>query len=339
MVHFPGTEYRTHTVSSGERGEILFVNDCANRVPQSCMTEEQKYQGSTYKAKKSKPNETETATKTDNMAHNAYVEDVTEEYEAYRDYEIRESDGEDGKVTGNMPEAPSPPRATATASSDPDVNVFDFLVQATPNASNLDLQHTRRLVNEPTHTRQLVRFESDPNDYIEGAGLAAGLSAGNPRMVQYGDGPVSVTQYETPAPKSKKSKDSESKKDKKRKRLHIETPGPLALKEADQVMTDAPPVLHSGLTGGMDRMMRPSQFPPSPDYSGGDGAENSPVPPSPIKKTKQHKSSKAHRVESHGLKALLTGTSRTKASSKKKALDGEEGQEEEDAPSPSFLQR
>lgn len=280
------------------------------------MTEEQKYQGSTYKSRKAKSNEAETATGSNKMAHHAYVEDVTEEYEAYRDYQIRESDGEDGGIEG-MPAAPSPPPASrvATAGADANVNVFDFLVQATPNTSSLGLQQTRRLVAEPTptHTRQLVRFESDPNEYLD-----AVEHVDDDHMVQYGDGPITATQYETPAPKSKKNKDSDAKKDKKRKRLHIETPGPLALEGlGDEVMTDAPPVLHSGLTGGMDRMMRPSQFPPSPDYSGGDGGDNSPIAISHVKKSKQ-KSTKTHRAESHGLKALLTGSSKTKASTKKR---------------------
>ena len=38
----------------------------------------------------------------------------------------------------------------------------------------------------------------------------------------------------------------DAKKDKKRKRLHIET---------DHIMTDAPPVLHSGLTGGISKFV------------------------------------------------------------------------------------
>ena len=84
--------------------------------------------------------------------------------------------------------------------------------------------------------------------------------------------------------KEKKSREQggEGKSDKKRKRLHVETHD-----LSDQIMTDAPPVLHSGLTGGLKGLLsRPSVFPPSPDYSGGDFDAS---PGSPLKKTKSLK--------------------------------------------------
>ncbi|RYP24029.1 hypothetical protein DL765_000757 [Monosporascus sp. GIB2] len=278
------------------------------------MTEEQKYQGSTYKPKKQKPNGGETTTSSNTMAHHAYVEDVTEEYEAYRDYEIRESDGDDGRSTTQLPEAPTPPPATA---ADTRVNVFDFLVDATPTASTINLQQTRNLVPEATHTRQLVRFDQGQNGDVD----PTGYMVHDGRMVQYGDGPVTSAPYETPVPKNerRKNKDSDAKKNKKRKQLHIETPGPMAFEgPSDQVMVDAPPVLHSGLTGGLKSLMRPSQFPPSPDYSGGDARENSPIAPSPLKKSKHAKGAKASRPESSGFRALMSGTSKTKVPKKRK---------------------
>ncbi|RYP76912.1 hypothetical protein DL771_001465 [Monosporascus sp. 5C6A] len=278
------------------------------------MTEEQKYQGSTYKPKKQQPNGGETTTSSNNMAHHAYVEDVTEEYEAYRDYEIRESDGDDGRSITELPEAPTPPPATA---ADAHVNVFDFLVDATPTGSTINLQQTRNLIPEATHTRQLVRFDEDQKGDVD----PTGYMVDDERMVQYGHGPITSAPYETPVPKSerRKSKDSEAKKNKKRKQLHIETPGPMAFEgPSDQVMTDAPPVLHSGLTGGLKSLMRPSQFPPSPDYSGGDARENSPIAPSPLKKSKYVKAAKASRPESSGFKALMSGTSKAKGSKKRK---------------------
>lgn len=279
------------------------------------MTEDQKYQGSTYKPKyqKQNMNGAGAATGTNNMSHHAYVEDVTEGYEAYQDYEIRESDGDDGRSAADLPEAPTPPPAL---DGDANLNVFDFLVEATPNASHVDLPQTRNLRPEILQTRQLVRFERDENDFVD----PTGYMVDDEHMVQYGAGPVPKTQFQTPLPKSerKKSKDSELKKDKKRKRLHIETPGPLAIEGPDDHdMTDAPPVLHSGLTGGIDRLMRPSQFPPSPDYSGGDGGENSPIATSPIKKSK-HAKSKPSRADSSGLKAFIAGTSKNKPSKKRK---------------------
>ncbi|KAI1408853.1 hypothetical protein F5Y13DRAFT_98809 [Hypoxylon sp. FL1857] len=294
MVHFPGTEYRAHS---------------------SCMTEEQKYQGALYKPKRQKSNNAAPSGSTELMAHHAYVEDVTEEYEDYRQYQVYEDDG--NAEAQLPPEAPTPPPA---AVDDPNVNVFDFLVDQTPNVSNVNLQYFNSM--EPSSGgRQLVRFNQGADDYVD----PKGYMVDDEDMVQYGDGAVPPTQYQTPAPKlhRKKTKDSEVKKDKKRKRLHIETPGPLALEAAhgDEVMTDAPPVLHSGLTGGLNRLMRPSQFPPSPDYSGGDGAENSPA--SPTKKTKHskshNKSAKSSRDSlSGGLKAFISGSSKSKVSKKRK---------------------
>ncbi|KAI0818241.1 hypothetical protein GGR55DRAFT_65892 [Xylaria sp. FL0064] len=288
MVHFPGTEYRSHT---------------------SCMTEDQKYQGALYRPKRQKPNQTETQFNQDTMAHKAYVEDAPEEFEEYQNYEVHEF-GEEGDhlYNGMPPAAPMPPPAVP---DDANVNVFDYLLDATPTASKVNFQ--------PQETpaaygggRQLIRFDNDVSNYIDDSGYMVDDGA----MGQYG------TAYETPAPKThrKKTKDAERelKKDKKRKRLHIET-SPAALQpRTDEVMTDAPPVLHSGLTGGLNRMMRPSQFPPSPDYSGGDAGETSPA--ASIVKKKHTKSPKARRTDSIGsnLKALVSGTSKSKVSKKRK---------------------
>ncbi|KAI1356655.1 hypothetical protein F5Y01DRAFT_265390 [Xylaria sp. FL0043] len=288
MVHFPGTEYRSHT---------------------SCMTEDQKYQGALYRPKRQKPNQTETQFNQETMAHKAYVEDAPEEFEEYQNYEVHEF-GEEGDhlYNGMPPAAPMPPPAVP---DDANVNVFDYLLDATPTASKVNFQ--------PQETpaaygggRQLIRFDNDVSNYIDDSGYMVDDGA----MGQYG------TAYETPAPKAhrKKTKDAERelKKDKKRKRLHIET-SPAALEpRTDEVMTDAPPVLHSGLTGGLNRMMRPSQFPPSPDYSGGDAGETSPA--ASIVKKKHTKSPKARRTDSIGsnLKALVSGASKSKVSKKRK---------------------
>lgn len=114
-------------------------------------------------------------------------------------------------------------------------------------------------------------------------------------------------EYTTPGPRRevsarghshKESKDSTTKKSGKRKRGQpdeIDVSATKALQpviapNGDVVMTDVPPALHSGLTGGLNKLMfnRNSNgfpFPPSPDFSGeGEGVEGSPL--SPIKKPK-----------------------------------------------------
>lgn len=210
-----------------------------------------------------------------------------------------------------MPEAPEPPSAAPgfSLSSDP-VNVFDFLVDGeTPNASRHALAAPESMMIEvapqENHVRELVRVhfedyraESDYEEYQQHA-------------------PAQNAAYETPAPKpereqrerrkEKKDRDltREEKKDKKRKRLHVETRD-LSPKEGDEEMTDAPPVLHSGLTGGLKGLLsRPSVFPPSPDYSGGDANDASPG--SPLKKSKHSKRGRS-RVDtiSNNLMALIS---------------------------------
>lgn len=280
MVHFPGAEYRSHT---------------------SCITEDQKYQGALYKPKRQKPNQKEAPVNQDDMAHRAYVEDATEEYGVYEDYEVRDS-------FSGMPAAPMPP--PAVPDDDANVNVFDYMLEATPNASKVNFP-TQQTPTGFGGGRQLIRFESDANDVNE-----SGYMVDDGAIDQCG------TAYKTPAPKphKQKSKDPEHehKKDKKRKRLHIET-SPAALdRGTDEVMMDAPPVLHSGLTGGLNRMMRPSQFPPSPDYSGGDAGETSPA--NSIKKKKHAKSTRPRRTDSFGsnLKTLVSGTSKSKVSKQRR---------------------
>jgi cell growth-regulating nucleolar protein len=292
------------------------------------MTEDQKYQGALYKPKKQKsshPQPQSTSEPESKMPQRAYVEDVTEEYEAYREYEIHDSDDDDGKSTGDLPpEAPTPPAAVDT-----NVNVFDFLVAATPNTSNLNLGPSTAV--EISESRQLVRFDHDADGYVDQSGYAVDEED----MIHYGTGPIHAqVHFETPAPKGErrrtKDPERELKKDKKRKRLHIETNSPLAIDNGptDLVMTDAPPELpHSGLTGGLNRLMRPSVFPPSPDYSGGDGGENSPA--SPIKKSKHSKTSKPSRTEAFGnnLRALMSGTSKTTTKVSKKRKHSSERKE------------
>ncbi|RKU42309.1 hypothetical protein DL546_003352 [Coniochaeta pulveracea] len=289
MVYFPGTDYRAHT---------------------SCMSEAQKYQGALYKDNKNKRAKTsETSTPSapkpeapkaeapKEMAHAAYVEDVAEEYGQWRDYEY--DSGDDKMSPANLPEAPTPP-----LQDEVNVNVFDYLVtNATPTASNVSLPRMPVQLSEDT---QLVRFDAEKNGMMHDIDEKMQVDA----LVQYGTGPVHVSSFHTPAPKNdRKKKDSDKsdpKKDKKRKRLHVDT--------ADQSMTDAPPILHTGLTGGLNKLMRPV-FPSSPGYPGDHVGES---PASPLKKSKQHKHSKRTEGATIGnsLMAMIVGT-KTKTKKRK----------------------
>lgn len=253
------------------------------------MTEAQKYQGSTYKNKRAKTSATDTPSAPKDMAHPAYVEDVPEEYGQWRDYQLA-SDDDNMSPAEQLPEAPTPPNQ-----DDGPLNVFDFLVNATPTASNLSLTGGGPVkLSEDT---QLVRFDYENNHSLDD------LNA----MVEYGSGPVPLSNFETPAPKGakKKSKDGdrELKKDKKRKRLHVEI--------QDQVMTDAP-ILHSGLTGGLNRLLTRGTSP--------DGDRVAETPASPLKKSKHHK----HRGRTetsigNSLMAMISsGSSKSKTKTKKR---------------------
>jgi cell growth-regulating nucleolar protein len=162
------------------------------------------------------------------------------------------------------------------------------------------------LEDSPVIVENGARFddEEDDRDYYQDDGM----------LIQYGAGPVPNGQYQTPAPKAERERKSkkdrsegkDDKKDKKRKRLHVDTAAEQP-RDADEAMTDAPPVLHSGLTGGLNRLLsRPSVFPPSPDYSGGDVADASPG--SPLKRSKHSKREKEGRVDkmSNTLMALIS---------------------------------
>lgn len=262
--------------------------------PQSCMTEEQKYQGALYKNKKTKTVPTNTQSAQRDMAHAAYVEDVAD-YEAWED------------VPAAPPRVPSPPAAFG------DFNVFDYQVNATPSASTVAIPQAVAQAQEPTESSELVRYEYKRESYQD---IDADMMADDEALIQYGSGPVSAESYsfETPAPRRERKKASkEDKKDKKRKRLHVDT--------RDLDMPDAP-VLHSDLTGGLNRLMsRPHAFPPSPDYSGS-GGEVGENPASPLKKskhTRHHKSSRPDSGIFNGIASILSsGTSKPATKSKKR---------------------
>jgi len=280
----------------------------------SCISEARKYQGALYrpeKEKKSKQNNSKAL-----VPHKAYVEEADDDY------------GHNSHITivdPPIPEAPSPPSAApGFTMSDDSVNVFDFLVDSeTPNASRTELPAPEPMnliedAPEENHSRDLVRVH-----FEEAAQSVSDL-------FEYGSGPVLTEAYQTPAPKTqKKERDQTEKKYKKRKRLHVETQD-LTTRD-DQIMTDAPPVLHSGLTGGINRMLSgPSVFPPSPDYSG--DAANEASPGSPLKKAKH---SKRGRSISSNLMSLIS----TKSSSREHSEDRPKRKHRKNRENPEHLSR
>jgi cell growth-regulating nucleolar protein len=256
------------------------------RTHTSCISEAQKYQGALYRPEKEKKKGQNNNNNNNNNRAQAPPRPYVED------------------VAQPPPQAPSPPAAADN------VNVFDFLVNGeTPNASQVDIA-------APEPTRMIEDTPAPANETMtEGT------------LVEYGSGPVAPDAFSTPASKAerrKKDGNREEKKDKKRKRLHVDTQDHSFEQVGDEVMTDAPPVLHSGLTGGLNRLLtRPSEFPPSPDYSGGDAAEASPG--TPLKKKK--KSSKKHSTKppsfTDGLLSLISTKPHKKSDAQKKKRKAE----------------
>ncbi|KAH8703306.1 hypothetical protein BGW36DRAFT_287703 [Talaromyces proteolyticus] len=322
MVHFQGTDYRSHT---------------------SCMTEDQKYQGALYKEKPQKGNKqnkkqadnnSKTLTTTNGNSANtkkfrqSYVEDAP--------------DADDPDYKQPPPPAPSPPRDSkkATPASaelappDKDVDVFDFLVtDQTPTASKISLAGSKeqmamisnaRSVFEPSQA--LAQYNTDVEEEdraydiaYEENGFSYGADPIKPSL--YGNQVSNISMdFMTPAPKKKEKKnrkrdversspvpEPKTTSEKKRKRGHVDeldVDAANARHEEDTPMTDAPssvinnagtPYLqHSGLTGGLDRMLRDERS-PSPDYEDYTDEEGDSRryqdPQSPLKRTRRSEKS------------------------------------------------
>lgn len=279
-IHFQGTNYRSHT---------------------SCISEDQKYQGKLYKEKKPKGQhqKKDSAYHDDSQAltapHHAYVEDATEA-------------GNSLAVVDAPPRAPTPPPAPYSLgyheqqqAAIEDVNVFDFLeASETPNPSKThvpadesrmieDSQPPAYVETSTPAISDVMKFQlADDDDTFAKTGFSYGGEPVRPSRERYDS-------YATPAPKAKhsrtKSRDTDvetttKKTDRKRKRnspTQLDMSLVRAQEERDTLMSDAPPMLHSGLTGGLGRLLARPQFPPSPDDSG--DYANSPL--SPMKRAKQ----------------------------------------------------
>lgn len=253
------------------------------------MSEAQKYQGALYKEKPDKQSKKSVKIeKTSSLApRKAYVEDAPDP-----------DTGNALTIVNPPPEAPSPPNARPMQPAEA-VNVFDFLVtEDTPNASNISLggskEQMQMVADAPSvfEAGLQVASESDDDHEYDEAFKEHGYSYGTEPIPA--KKPQKQIEYQTPAPKNPQSGSRESiyeldgttgrSTDKKRKRNHVEELDIAAIRrsqERDEVMADAPAVLHSGLTGGLGRLLSRSKFPPSPEYSG-----NEPGTLSPLKRPK-----------------------------------------------------
>ena len=239
---------------------------CQNtNTKQSCISEAQKYQGALYKEKPKRKSVSISA-----PSKHAYVEDAPE----YESQAIT--------IVQTLPRAPSPPAPSAIMTT-ASIDVFSYLVtEETPNASRISIQ---------TPKEQMKMVKNAQSLFTTNNASSEDESEWDSEEMEYGADPVPTRTYEyqTPAPKVSIPERKNSSTDKKRKRQVEEldlTQARRSSHELDEEMPDVDesgkPILHSGLTGGLSRMLSTARFPPSPEYSAGSGPE--PSPPSPAKR-------------------------------------------------------
>ena len=227
------------------------------------MTEDQKYQGHLYREKSTKQNQSQkrkSVSIVEPSDSNALVQSTHQAY-------VEDAHDIDSGTPQHPPHVPDPPSAVPDEPL-PDVNVFDFLVtENSPSTSKQVISTTKNNRNseEQLHSAQ---YETD--------GFTYGAEPVPPGMRNVNGSLVSLD-FMTPAAKATKTKLNEGRSaglesvshsrnnsgtgsisDKKRKRAQTD------VYEADTMMTDAPETVsrpaekqlaHSGLTGGLSRMM------------------------------------------------------------------------------------
>lgn len=257
----------------------------------------------------------------------AYVEDAV--------------DGDDSQAVAIVdvpPRAPTPPSANELP---PNVNVFDFLVsEETPKGGKkeIDVAGGAKMIEEhsipgqfPTNgaDSQYSQYSNGDGSYYMQHGFSYGHTPLAPEFARYDsynnllDSQASQASmmpppppYVTPAPKDYRKE----KSDKKRKRhvedLDLSSSAAKRPSSRDEMMVDAPPksagrVLHSGLTGGLSKLVTDKDF-----YD--DRIEAGPTPVSPIKRSKRDdkdRKEKADRRKS-SYTSYTTTTSKAPSSSK-----------------------
>lgn len=286
------------------------------------MSEAQKYQGALYrpdkdnqngKGKKNKRKSMNGYTNSQAMVpRGAYVEDAPE--------------GDDMNAVAVIdvpPRAPTPPPAPEGLPEN--INVFDFLVtDATPKGAVQPPPPRRMVGNGESQYSQYSQYSNgDGSRYIQ-HGYSYGNAPIEPSLDRFdswnnlGESQQSNA-FVTPAPKErrkeKKEKYTVEKSDKKRKRNVEELDISSAKRpmSRDEPMSNAPATggrtLHSGLTGGLSRLVTDSEF-----YD--DRIEAGPTPISPLKRSKREKDAKSGAKEERR-KSSYVSYSTTKAPSSK----------------------
>lgn len=259
----------------------------------------------------------------------AYVEDALEG-----------DDSQTVAVVDVPPRAPTPP---STSELPPNVNVFDFLVsEETPKGTRKEIRAPdgSQIIEERSVPGQFPGNGADSqysqySQYSNGDGshyVQHGFSYGHtplaPEFARYdsynnlidsqnSQGALMPPPYVTPAPKEHRKE----KSDKKRKRhvedLDLSSSAAKRPSSRDEMILDVPKsagrVLHSGLTGGLSKLVTEKDF-----YD--DRIEAGPTPISPIKRSKRDDKDKKdksdRRKSSYTSYSTTTTSSRVPSSSK-----------------------
>lgn len=242
------------------------------------MTEDQKYQGHLYRDKASKAAKRKSVSILEPSDQNALV--------------ARKAYVEDDPDSDVPPHVPTPPPAVAASSTD---SVFDYLVdenvQNTPKITFAEKREEEMsmkndapsVFSRPTSRNEYRNNEeqADDDDYIE-HGFSYGAEPVNPRPLDM-NGSTLTLDFMTPAAKVTKARldnkhipgsvshsrnNSGAGSEKKRKRGQADEQSSNDSHMADAPTTikrsvvDTPAVVHTGLTGGLSRMMsRDDDFP------------------------------------------------------------------------------
>lgn len=278
MTTFNGTEYRSHTVcpvnpiltqkAPQPCSALLMLH--ARQLTyllQSCMTEDQKYQGALYRPK---------ASKNSNRKSVSIVEPGDAKALVPRPAYV-----EDAPDNEAPPHVPTPPPAVPALTAD---SVFDYMVdESMPNTPQIayakdkgEMAMAKGAPSIFTHSRpgssNGYRHHEEQmlnQDYLEN-GYTWGTVPVQSKQVLDMNGSSLTLEFMTPAAKEVKArldkKDrprSHSRTDsgsgQKRKRDEQQTPADSLM--VDTTKADTPTIVHSGLTGGLNRMMSEENYP------------------------------------------------------------------------------
>ena len=252
------------------------------------MSEAQKYEGALYREKPKKGKDTQPKSvkiqDTAVVPRKAYVEDAPEDA----------SQSNTVAIIDVPPAAPSPPPASELPEG---INVFDYMVtDETPKAQQTNgapHPHT----NGRSQERQRYDGDTSEDSHYAAHGFTYGQGALDQSLDRYGSYSTLPPPYTTPAPKTaseRESNRSDRKSDKKRKRNQVEDLDiARAQKSQDAARAETRPNLHSGLTGGLSRLLsRPVD----------ELEREAPSPLSPLKRSKDdtHKSASSRRKDRDG---------------------------------------